>query len=214
MQLEIEIHSDRRWSYANAGTKRPLVKMIILKQDGTLPDRDIKIVPRVSLDFSLPEPAAEVWTAPLPRTIERNGSHIGETIEWEKIDLKMNYPLLGRIQQKVKGVIRVEIVDVDNGNVLATATQDLDLLAPNEFRFELDYWDPIAAFVFPTDPFVLEIMQKARQILHERTGDSSTEGYQSTPARVQEIANAIYDAMCLMGYDYSNPQGYFEGGAQ
>jgi hypothetical protein len=214
MQLEIEIHSDRRWSYANAGTKRPLVKMIILKQDGTLPDRDIKIVPRVSLDFSLPEPAAEVWTAPLPRTIERNGSHIGETIEWEKIDLKMNYPLLGRIQQKVKGVIRVEIVDVDNGNVLATATQDLDLLAPNEFRFELDYWDPIAAFVFPTDPFVLEIMQKARQILHERTGDSSTEGYQSTPARVQEIANAIYDAMCLMGYDYSNPQGYFESGAQ
>jgi hypothetical protein len=153
--------------------------------------------------------------APTPRVLESRGSHIGETIEWERIDLRLNYPLLGRLQEKVRGVVRVEIVDVEDGDtVLATAVQELELLAPNEFRFEPEYWDPIAAFVFPTDPYVLEIMKKTRQLLLERTGDSSTEGYQSGPMRVRQIANAVYDAMSSMGYDYSNPQGYFDPQAQ
>jgi hypothetical protein len=215
MDLSIEIHSDRRWSYANAGTRRPLVKRIILSQAGALPDRDIKIVPRVTLDFPLPEPVAEVWASATPRTLERNGDHIGETIEWERIDLRLNYPLLGRLQEKVRGVIRVEIVDVEDGDrVLAAAVQELELLAPNEFRQEVDYMDVIAAFVLPTDPFVLEIMLKTRELLLERTGDSSTQGYQGGPIRARSIANAVYDAMSSMGYDYSNPQGYFEAGAQ
>lgn len=210
MKLSVEIHSDRRWSYALAGTRRPLVKRIILRTDGSLPDRDYKIVPRVTLDFPTPEPPAEVWIGAVPRVLPRSGPSVGEAIEWERISLKLNNSLLGRLQEKVRGVIRVDIVDVDNDEVIASATQDLELLAPNEFRQELDYLDVIAAFVLPTDPFVLEILRRARGILHERTGDSSTEGYQSGDERAQQIAHAIYDAMSQMGYDYSNPQGYFE----
>lgn len=210
MELSIEIHSDRRWSYALAGTRRPLVKRIILRTDGSLPDRDYKIAPRVTLDFPTPEPPAEVWIGAVPRVLPRSGPSVGEPIEWERISLKLNNALLGRLQEKVRGVIRVDIVDLDNDEVIASATQDLELLAPNEFRQELDYLDVIAAFVLPTDPFVSDILRKARDILHERTGDSSTEGYQSGHERAHQIAHAIYDAMSRMDYDYSNPQGYFE----
>jgi hypothetical protein len=214
MNFSIEIHSDRRWSYALAGTRRPLVKRIVLSTDGSIPPRDFKVIARVSLEFPTPESPAEVWTGGVPRVLPRSGPQLGEPIEWDRIQLKLNNALLGRLQEKVRGVIRVDIVDVENDEVIVTATQDLELLAPNEFRQELDYMDLIAAFVLPTDPFVSEILRKARQILHDRTGDSSTEGYQSGEKRVHEIAHAVYDAMSQVGFDYSNPQGYFEAGAQ
>jgi len=210
MKYSIEIHSDRRWSYALSGTRRTLVKKIILRTDGSIPDRDHKIVPRVTLDFPTPEAPAEVWTGGNPRDIPRSGPHLGKPIEWERIQLKLNNALLGRLQEKVRGAIRVDIVDVDTGEVLASESQDLELLAPNEFRQEYEHLDTIAAFVLPTDPFVLEILREARKILLARTGDSSTQGYQSGPERAQQIVHAIYDAMSSMGYDYSNPQGYFE----
>lgn len=226
MDLHVEIHSDRQWSYANAGTRRPIVRGIFVEHRGDMPTRDTKIVPRITLEFPLPDPAAAPWTAPNPVTIEVRGGHLGEEISWEKIDLAINYELLGRLQDKVHGSIRVDIIDVDTDHVLATERQDLDLLAPNEFRQEGDYLEIIAAFVMPSDPYVAEILVKARQLLHERTGNSATEGYQSdegeTPttyggvetSRAYEIAHAVYDAMSSMGYDYSNPPGYFDTGNQ
>jgi hypothetical protein len=226
MELSVEIHSDRRWSYANAGTRRPVVRKVILHQNGYLPVRDINIVPRVSLDFPTPEPVCNSWSASVPKTIEARGGNVGESITWERVDLKFNYPLLGRIQEKVRGQIRVEIVDIENDEVLAVGTQDLDLLAPNEFRQESDYIETIAAFVLPTDPFVAEILVKARQLLKDRTGNSATEGYQADQhdpkqpyagvesSRAFEIAHAVYDAMSSIGYDYSNPPGYFDSGNQ
>ena len=60
MDLHLEIFSDRRWSYANAGSRRPLIKEIHLHCAGSLPDHDIKIVPRVTFDFPLPDAVAEL----------------------------------------------------------------------------------------------------------------------------------------------------------
>ena len=227
MNLQLEIFSDRRWSYANAGSRRPLIKEIHLHCAGSLPDHDIKIVPRVTFDFPLPDAVAEQWVASNPRIIESRGENVGSTISWDRIDLRLNYPLLGRLLEKVLGEVLVEIVDVETDEVLVSARQSLELLAPNEFRRELDYFEVIAAFVMPSDPFVSEILRTTRVLLEERTGSSSTEGYQSDgflnsfePSWVGEdqrsykIAEAIYEAMSAFGYDYSNPQGYFDSYAQ
>ena len=227
MNLQLEIFSDRRWSYANAGSRRPLIKEIHLHCEGSLPDRDIKVVPRVTVDFPLPEAVAEQWVAPVPRTIESRGESAGSTISWDRIDLRLNYAVLGRLLEKVLGHVLVEIVDVETDQVLVSTTQNLELLAPNEFRQELNYFEVIAAFVMPSDPFVSEILRTTRVLLGERTESSSTEGYQSdgfsNPSertwfpedqRSFKIAEAIYEAMSAYGYDYSNPQGYFEMGAQ
>jgi hypothetical protein len=226
MDLSIEIYSERRWSYAYAGTGRPVLREITLVPSGRLPERDIQIRPRVTFDFPLPEPVAEPWTAETTRTLQSRGVDAGKPITWSGAHVRLNYPVLGRLEEQVHGVIRVEIVDTESDEVLASASQELELLAPNEFRLDLRYMETIAAFVLPSDPFVAEILQSARRILEERTGDSSTQGYQAevsptedgTPwmlegSRAFRIAEAVYDAMRAVGYDYSNPPGYF-GSAQ
>jgi len=199
-----------------------VVKAITLHQGGSLPPADISVFPRITFDVPLPEPVAAVWEGP-PRVIEARGRHVGESITWERIAPKVNYPLLGRIQERVEGRITVEIVDASTSAVLASSSKHLSLLAPNQWQFEPSYHEVLAAFVLPSDPYVAEILKRAREILEERTGDSSTEGYQSEVfderplherSRAYKIAHAVYDAMRDMGYAYSNPPGIFDGGAQ
>jgi hypothetical protein len=122
----------------------------------------------------------------------------------------MNYALIGRLTEKVSGVVIVEIIDANSNEVLERAEQSLELLAPNEVRFEPGNDEVFAAFVLPSDPFVSEVLREARRILGERTGNTSTQGYQAGHVRVNEIAHAIYDAMSSFKYSYSNPHGYFE----
>lgn len=209
MELSIEILSDRRWSYAYAATRRPIIKGIYVTQSGQQLDRDYSVFPRVSFDFPLPELIADPWEGrKLP--IEARGEKIGESLHWDKIPINIKYPLLGRLQEKVSGLVIVEIVDADTGLTIARAEQSIELLAPNEWRHEPEFAEVFAAFVLPSDPFVAEILKEARSLLEKRTGSSSTEGYQSGPERVHQIAHAVYDAMSSFKYDYANPQGYFE----
>ena len=209
MELSIEILSDRRWSYAYAATRRPIIKGIYVKQSGQQLDRDYSVFPRVSFDFPLPEKVADTWEGrKLP--IEARGEKIGETIHWDKIPIKINYSLLGRLQEKVSGLVIVEIVDAESGVTLARGEQSIELLAPNEWRHEPEFAEVFAAFVLPSDPFVAEIVKEARSILGQRTGSTATQGYQSGPERVHQIAHAVYDAMSSFKYAYSDPHGYFE----
>jgi hypothetical protein len=209
MQLSIEIMSDRRWSYAFAATRRPIIKSIVVNQSGDLLEKDLLIFPRVSFNFPLPEKVADIWEGrKIP--LDSRGERIGESVHWEKIDSVVNYALLGRLAEKVSGVVVVEIIDANSNEVLSRAEQSLELLAPNEVRFEPGNSEVFAAFVIPSDPFVAEILRKAREILGVKTGDTSTEGYQSGPERASLIAQAIYEAMSSYKYAYSNPQGYFE----
>lgn len=162
--LSIEILSDRRWSYAYAGTRRPIIKGIYVKQSGQQLDRDYSVFPRVSFDFPLPEKVAETWEGrKLP--IEARGAKIGESLHWDKVPFSINYALLGRLREKVSGVVIVEIMDADTGIAIAQAQQNIELLAPNEWRHEPEFAEVFAAFVLPSDPFVSEVVKEARSLL-------------------------------------------------
>ena len=226
MELTIEIFGDHRWSFAYAGTRRPIIKGIEVHQSGDLISDDIEIFPRITFNFPLPEPLCTPWEGN-KRIIESKGQRIGDSIKWERINLDLNYPLLGRLQEKVQGQIVVEIVNAQSGEVLATKRKNYELLAPNQWQFEPSFHEVLSAFVIPSDSFVAEILKKTRQLLQQRTGDSSTQGYQSEQfhspnspspfsehSRAYNIAKAIYDAMSSMGYSYSNPQGNFDDDSQ
>jgi hypothetical protein len=226
MKLSLEIISDHRWSFAYAGTRRQVINKITLHQNGDLPDQDIEVFPRVTLNFPLPEELAPVWEGS-KRIIEAKGQRIGDSITWERIDLSLNYPLLGRLQEKVQGQIIIEIVDAISGQVLEVEKRSYELLAPNQWQFEESFHEVLSAFVIPNDQYVSKILKDARDLLEKRTGDSSTQGYQAespylpgtqTPfseySRAYKIAEAIYDAMAKQGYSYSNPQGNFDDDSQ
>lgn len=214
----VDILGDRRWSYAYAGTRRPIIKGLAVHHDGRLLDQDIQIFPRVTFEFPFDEPVAPVWEGN-SRPIQAKGLNV-DSISWERIDPQINYALIGRLLEPAVGSIRVQIINEETQEVIHETLQEMTMLARNEWISESTRDDLLAAFVLPSDPFVAEILTKAREILGRETGDSSTEGYQAERlprpdetiplqlrSRVFQIAQAIYEAMCEMGYSYSNPQG-------
>ena len=217
VKLTVDFLSSPVWTYAYAGTRRPIVQQIRILTDGSLPEADFEVFPRVRFNFPLPEEVAREWCG-LPRTIESRGKHVGEPIVFESVGLTLNNSIIGRLQEHVDGHITVEVVDSRSKEVLATASRPLRILAANQFLWEPGYLDTYAAFAIPADPFVAEILKRAREILKQRTGDSSTQGYQSenpsSPAdqsRARKIVEAIYDATCSFNIAYSDPPAAMAG---
>ena len=66
--------------------------------------------------------------------------------------------------------------------------------------------ETLASFVQPNDPAIAELARDASDILARRTGKGSLEGYQSgDPARVDQIARAIFEAMQARDIRYVEP---------
>lgn len=218
MDLSIDIMGAAFWSYSYSGTNRSLLSSIFVTPGGRLPAEDIDVFPRVS--FRFPVKIAEVWEGQT-RTIESRGANIGSRKSWERIRLDIDYSALASISEHIIGKVVVEIVNARDGEVIAAASKDVTLLAANSFRFEPDYFDSLAAFVLPSDPYVAEILVKAQRILERDTGSPSLEGYQSEVpvqidprhleerSRAYKIAKAIYEALSQEPYVYSNPPGNF-----
>ncbi|MFD6166345.1 DUF4011 domain-containing protein [Oerskovia sp. NPDC060287] len=74
--------------------------------------------------------------------------------------------------------------------------------------------ESIAAFVRPNDPVIATLLGEAAELLADRTGSPSLEGYQSGPERVHQIAEAVYDAMQARQIRYVEPPASFEGTGQ
>jgi hypothetical protein len=131
---------------------------------GQLPDVDKPIHPRVSLQF--PIPVAEVWEGQSRTISSRFRADRDRTqFEWSRVNLALNYPVLARLQEHMPGTVLVEIVNSNDGTVLATYTKDLAILAANSWHFEAEYCDALSAFVPPSDPYIAEILRKAQDVL-------------------------------------------------
>ncbi len=64
----------------------------------------------------------------------------------------------------------------------------------------------LASFVLPNHPDVGKVVDLARRLLGDATGDPSLAGYQSKdPGRVRAMARAVYGALGNLGITYANP---------
>jgi len=217
VKLSVEFSSTPVWSYAYTGTRRPIVRDIRVSTDGRLPESDFEIAPRVRFDFPLSEGIADDWIG-LSRVVESRGQNIGKPIVWERALAPLKASVIGRLREHIDGHVTVDILDSRTGDVLATSTKPLRVLAANQWLWDVSASDALAAFVIPADPFVSEILKRARAILQQRTGDSSTEGYQNESptiplenSRARKIAEAIYDAVCSFDIAYSDPPAALTG---
>jgi len=208
----VELVSGPTWSYAYAGTRRPIIREIRLTIEGSLPSEDLEVFPRVSFNFPLPEKVAEVWQG-ATRVIPIRGPSVGNPVVWDQVNLQLNLALISRLLEHATGELVLDVVDSKTGLVVASTRQRLTLLPFNIFLWEYEYHDSLAAFVLPSDPFVSNVLDAARQILKANTGDSSTDGYQSynyspveaAKSRVRMIVKSIYEAIQTFGLSYSNP---------
>ena len=213
--LDVQVICNRYWSYAYAGTRRSLVRSIAVTATTQQAGVVTTVYPRVRCETPLSETLVEPWSADKPLQVHADGARFGVPVEWTDIDLKVNYPLLGRLEEKAPINVVVDIVDAATDDVLATVTRKVELLGRQDWLWDsAQRADMLAAFVNPRSKAVRSILKRARNLLMERTGESSTEGYQAGSERVRSIAEAIYDAVCECGIDYSNPPAGFENNMQ
>jgi hypothetical protein len=183
------------------------------------------IVPRVTLHF--PVTVANPWEGqPRPITGEFQADGAGNDVTWTKVNLDIFYSVLGALNEHMEGTILVEILDAETRETVASESRSLTLLPANAWMWDGNRAETLAAFVLPSDPYVAEILTKARAVLERDTGRPDTEGYQSEisqaddprpleeRSRAYQIAKAIYEAMSDEPYAYSDPPGSFLDGIQ
>ena len=137
---------------------------------------------------------------------------VGGDEVWERIAMRPNLRALAMLEERIDGYVVVEVI-VD-GEVVGIQREPMTFLAANQWLFRPSHYDSLAAFVQPNSPALRPILQRTRELLGERTGATSTEGYQSGTDRVRQLARAAFDAMFEAGIEYSNPPAAFEGYGQ
>ncbi|TFD48811.1 DUF4011 domain-containing protein [Cryobacterium frigoriphilum] len=91
--------------------------------------------------------------------------------------------------------------------VVAEARHDIQLLAaqqwiarPVELGLEM-----LSAHVLPNHPAISTLLAETADLLERTTGSGSLQGYQAGETRVDQIVEAVFDAMRGHGIRYSNP---------
>ena len=203
---------DVRRHYYTAASHRPLVRSLKVTNVGyTGTAEEIMVSVR-----------AEAVGAPVILTPWRRMYRVprkNDSIDVDLLTLRPNMVQLASLDELVRGDVIVEVV-VD-GEIAESVRHPVEFLAYNQwFHSEIDY-ECLASFVLPNHPTVAEIMIGAREILKQKTGDGSTEGYQAFSdgvdagiSRVVSIVESIYEALKRYGIKYSNPPASFEGYGQ
>lgn len=150
-----------------------------------------------------------------PRAIGIPTPKPGLSIPLRNVRMTPNRRALALLGERLQAEL---VVTVTVGEVVVGLERaPIEFLASNQWMFDDAYWDSLAAFVQPNSPVIDQVLESARQLLKERTGSSSTEGYQSTsanPGRVHHMAKALFDALRQAGIEYSNPPASLEGYGQ
>ena len=150
-----------------------------------------------------------------PKAIGIPTPKAGLAIPIRSVQLTPNRRPLALLEERLQADL---VVTVTAGEELVGLERTpIEFLAGNQWMFADAYWDSLAAFVQPNSPAIDHVVKSARQLLKERTGRSSTEGYQSAgsdPERVHHMAKALFDALRQAGIEYTDPPASFEGYGQ
>ena len=175
-------------------------------------DGDVPVtVPSVEVALEAP---AETGGHPVgtPLRLDIGVLQAGESFEAQASDLAMrlNPAVFLRLDEAVTTSLSVTVSTTET---TATASGPVRLLTADEW-WAVGIPELLAAFVRPNDPAVAELLRSASAVIGQRTGSSSLEGYQAGPARVREIAEAVFQAVADRHLTYVEPPASFEGTGQ
>ncbi len=147
------------------------------------------------------------------RTWRAAGLASGQILAFDDLDIPIDGPFLSGLSEATRGT--VSLTARSEGEIVGEFTQDIRILAFNEWGGTAGIPDILAAFVQPNDPAVARIIHAASDLLRASGKSDSFEGYQgSSKTRVWEQAQAIWNAVCRMDLRYINPPPSFIGGGQ
>ncbi|TFV63127.1 DUF4011 domain-containing protein [Geodermatophilus sp. DF01-2] len=129
----------------------------------------------------------------------------GQTTVLSDVGLVMDPAAMLQIEEQRPGSVEVDLL-VDGEDVGGTAVP-VQVLAANQWLaapvpLALEM---LAAHVMPNHPTVTALIGEAADLLEQRTGSGSVQGYRSGPERVDEIVAALTEAMRRRQIRYSEP---------
>ena len=133
----------------------------------------------------------------------------GEPAEISPVNIVMISEYLFSLTEKIVGSVVIEAVQ--NGEVIASESRTIELLAYDQWTGVLFMPETAAAFMTPNHPKIQEVTAKASLYLQKWTGEPSFTGYQlQNPNAVKQQMGAIYAALQEMNIAYTMPPASFE----
>ncbi len=127
----------------------------------------------------------------------------------DDIRVELNSEFLRGIHESLRGEMTFRL-RVGN-EVLDTKTEQVELLAKDEWVGTRILPEILAAFVQPNDAAVQTILRNTSKMLEASGQLKSIEGYQSkSPRRVAIIISALWSSVCKLDLSYANPPASFE----
>jgi hypothetical protein len=216
--VQVEVDHQRAVTYAYLNCTRNVISRIAVRNVGVDSTVGRLVWPRVTVEAPFDESVAGVWEGE-PQELPRPAAVDPPLVTWTRVAPAFNPRLLGRLAERANASLRVELLADDA--VIWSSMFPISLLAANEWLHDPNYYDSLAAFVLPTSVALRPVLDRARVLLQESTGNGSTPGYQLeargvevSRQRVYEMAAAAYEAIREIGLNYSNPPGSFETAVQ
>ncbi|WP_346619177.1 DUF4011 domain-containing protein [Blastococcus montanus] len=191
--VSIELTSTPVLSYALAHNRVPVVPRLALTADRTLRGATVRLSVRDA-------------EGPIAHAVELLADvDAGRTTVLTGIGLVMDPAAMLHVEEQRPGVVDVEVEF--EGELLGEATAPVQVLAANQWLatplpLALEM---LAAHVMPNHPAITGLVAEAADLLESRTGSGAMVGYSATPERVDEVVQALADAVRRRGVRYSEP---------
>ncbi|WP_442881588.1 DUF3320 domain-containing protein [Comamonas sp.] len=137
----------------------------------------------------------------------------GESRRVSPLDLRPDHAYLADLSESV--VAAINVVATVGGQELARVSQDIEVLAYDQWAGTRALPELLAAFSMPNNPAVDSILAKASTLLRDAHNDHSMNGYQSKSRDVVwKQISAIYSTLAAAGLHYAEPPASFGSDGQ
>lgn len=199
--IEICLDCSSSTSFAANQNKIPFIRSLVIKNNSDKNIKDVTVTLETVPGF-----------CPMPVNIRIDEIPANQSIKVSdresKLPLDPTY-LMG-ITERLVGNLSVKVST--EGQVLATTTKEVDILAYNQFH---DNAELIAAFVTPNHPSISSVLRKASEILSEQGLPGSICGYLKQDENfVLDQMWAIYRALQKLNISYATLPPSFEPSGQ
>lgn len=200
--FDIEVAVPHKLFYAFSHNRIPLVRALALTSTGAVAGGQVNVELSLSWSRRGPPPAR-----PLSIVVDAPTKY-GQTLLLEFLELRLDDTVMVDLEEAVPAEFHLTVTTSDGR--IQRKYVEVQILARNQWAQVSGYEELLASYVQPNHPVTMEVLKTASQLLKQRTGSASLEGYQSGPERARQIGEAVFDAFKQQDLTYINPPASFE----
>lgn len=199
--LAFVLEADPTLGYASIQNSVPVVRALTVTNIGEAPLEKLEVLVACNPRFA--ESALLRFDRLAP----------GESRRISPLDLRPDHSFLADLQESL--VASISVTATAQGNALASTSQNLDVLAYDQWAGTRALPELLAAFSMPNNPAVDTVLAKASSLLRNADNALSMNGYQSKSRDVVwKQISAIYSTLASAGLHYAEPPASFGSDGQ